>query len=137
MKTALDTNVIAALWSREPGSSSVASQLGAAAEQGGIVISAPVYAELLSHPNTSEAFLDEFLMRTNVQVDFDLSEQVWKEAARAFASYAARRRKSRAGHPRRLLVDCLVGAHAWLCADRLYTLDRGIYSTSFPKLNVL
>jgi predicted nucleic acid-binding protein len=59
---------------------------------------------------------------------------VWHAAGAAFAAYAARRRRSKGGEPKRLLVDFIVGAHAVLKADRLLTLDPARYSLAFPKL---
>ena len=101
------------------------------------MICAPVYAELLAHPKVTEPFVDEFLSTTNVAVDFVLEEAVWREAGRHFAGYAKRRRRSGGGHPKRLLVDFLIGAHASLRADRLLTLDRERYAQDFPKLRLI
>ena len=94
MRTAIDTNVISALWSREPAASQMASLLGRARDEGGLVICAPVYAELLAHPNATASFVDEFLSATDIIVDFALDEVIWREAALAFASYVRRRRKA-------------------------------------------
>lgn len=47
MRTAIDTNVLSKLWSKEPGAASVAKRLGEAKTEGGLVVSAPVYAEFL------------------------------------------------------------------------------------------
>ena len=136
MRTAVDTNVISALWSREPLSGEMARRLGEAEMEGGLVISAPVYAELLAHPKATAGFVDGFLADTNVVVDFDLDEAVWREAGGCFAQYAERRRRSGSSHPKRLLVDFLIGAHAYLRADRLLTLDGSRYSQSFPQLRL-
>jgi predicted nucleic acid-binding protein len=45
--------------------------------------------------------------------------------------------RSRAGGKKRLLVDFLIGAHAFLCADRLLTLDPHRYVQNFPKLRLI
>jgi len=137
VRTAVDTNVISALWSGEPAASRVAGQLEQAHAQGGLVISAPVYAELLAHPSVVPHFVDNFLADTGVTVDFDLDEPVWRQAASSFAAYAHRRRRSHGGSPKRLLVDFIIAAHALLQADRLMTLDARRYKQDFPKLRVV
>lgn len=137
MRTALDTNVISCLWSGESTSAQVMEQLALARREGGLVVSGPVYAELLAHPRISAAEVNDFLLQTNIEVDFDLGEEVWRLAAHGFAAYAKRRRDSAGGQPRRLLVDFLIGAHACLAADRLLTLDKSRYSRDFPKLRLM
>lgn len=137
MRTAIDTNVLSALWSQEAVSARMADALGRAQNEGGLVICAPVYAELLAHPKARPSFVDEFLSRTHVVTDFLLDEAVWRMAGSAFAEYAQRRRRSKDGAPRRLLVDFLVGAHALLKADRLLTLDAARYRRAFPDLNTI
>jgi hypothetical protein len=135
VRTAIDTNVISALWSSEPLAAEMTKRLGQAQMDGGLVISAPVYVELLAHPKATASFVEEFLAKTKVTVDFDLDETVWREAGKSFALYAERRRESGGGHPKRLLVDFLIGAHASLRADRLLTLDRNRYAQSFSNLS--
>jgi predicted nucleic acid-binding protein len=137
MRTAVDTNVISALWSGEPLAQSVAGVLSDAKMEGGLVIAAPVYAELLAYPNATESFLNSFLQETSVSVDFEFNQSIWLEAGRRFARYAKRRRKSRAGGPRRLLVDFVIGAHALAQADRLMTLDPNQYKRDFPELRII
>jgi len=66
--------------------------------------------------------------------DFLLDEAVWQEAGATYAAYAQRRRHSKDGFSKRLLVDFIVGAHAILQADRLLTLDAARYQVAFPKL---
>ena len=121
MRTALDTNVISALWSREPLAGRLSEILGRAQEAGALVIAGPVYAELLAHPRAEEAFVQRFLADTHVRVEFELDESIWRRAGQGFSGYAKRRRNSGGGEPRRLLVDFLVGAHAEGRAERLFT----------------
>jgi predicted nucleic acid-binding protein len=137
VRTAIDTNAISVVWSGGSLAPQAASLLGRAAREGGMVICGPVYAELLAHPKATERFVDEFLTATRVEVDFVLEESVWREAARRFAAYARRRRRSRGGQPKRLLVDFLIGAHAFLRADRLLTLDPDRYVRDFPRLRLI
>jgi predicted nucleic acid-binding protein len=136
VRTALDTNVLSALWSGEIVASEVAAKLREARDRGGLTICAPVYAELLAHPSATQNFVDTFLSETNIIVDFDLTEEVWRLAARGFASYANRRRHSSGDSPKRLLVDFMIGAHASLRADRLMSLDKSRYDRDFPQLHI-
>jgi predicted nucleic acid-binding protein len=115
----------------------MASLLGDSRKFGGLVICAPVYAELLAHPKVTQGFVDSFLVDTGVTVDFTLDESIWREAARAFGAHAARRRSRHGDQPRRLLVDFMIGAHATEKSDRLLTLDASRYRTDFPLLTIL
>lgn len=137
MRTALDTNVLSALWSSEPLASDIARRLGDAKKEGGLVVGAPVYAELLAHPKAAESFVNQFLGETGILVDFDLSQRVWLEAARRFARYAKRRRKATATTPKRLLADFIIGSHALAQADCLMTLDPKRYRRDFPELKLV
>lgn len=85
MRTAIDTNVLSALWSREQLAADVAKKLGDAKIEGGLVIGAPVYAELLAHHKATEAFVSNFISDTGIVLDFELDRQVWLEAGRRFA----------------------------------------------------
>ncbi len=102
-----------------------------------MVICAPVYCELLAHPSATRGFVQKFLGETGILVDFLLGEQVWQRAANAFVAYAQRRRRSRGGSPKRMLVDFVVAAHALLHADRLMTLDASRYRQDFPRLHII
>lgn len=137
MLSAIDTNVISALWSKESAASGVEALLVKARREGGLVICAPVYAELLAYPGARPSFVSTFLETTGIQLDFALSERVWLEAGTAFAAYAARRRKGKAGQPKRLLIDFVIGAHALFEADRLLTLDAGRYRSAYPRLELV
>jgi predicted nucleic acid-binding protein len=136
VRTAIDTNLLSALWSGEPLASRIATQLAEAHAQGGLVICAPVYAELLAHPAASKHFVDDFLADTKIVVDFELDEAIWRKTADGFATYAVRRRRSQGGSAKRLLVDFIIAAHAMLRADRLMTLDATRYRQDFPTLRM-
>jgi hypothetical protein len=112
----------------------MAALLGRAKSEGGLAICAPVYVELLAYPKATKTFLEQFLAATHIVTDFLLDEAVWQEAGAAYARYAQRRRQSKDGSSKRLLVDFIVGAHALLKADRLLTLDAPRYRVAFPKL---
>jgi hypothetical protein len=137
VRTALDTNVISAVWSGSSPSAQVASALAQAGNEGALVICAPVYVELMAYPGATTEYLDKFLASTRVEVDFLIDEPVWREAARHFAEYARRRRKSGGGEAKRLLVDFVIGAHASVHADRLFTLDPHRFAKDFPKLRLI
>ena len=136
MRTAIDTNIISALWSSEPASNDIAKKLFDAKKRGGLVIAAPVYAELFAYPNANREFIERFLHDSQIGVDFVLSETVWLKAAEAFADYSKRRRRSKAGQAKRLLVDFIIGSHALYEANQLMTLDKNRYLTSFPDLKI-
>jgi len=135
MTTAIDTNVLVALWDKDP-SLSLAAQtaLEAAFNRGGLVVSAPVFAELMAAPGRTEGFVSSFLEDTGIAVEWDLGEGVWRSAGRAFQHYAERRRKQRDPGNRRILADFLIGAHAQTRSYRLLTLDERLYKAAFPTL---
>jgi predicted nucleic acid-binding protein len=138
MITAVDTNVLVALWDRDDALNSTAqAALDAAFARGKLVISGAVFAELLALPHRREAFIEEFLGETGIGVDWITDEAVWRVAGRAFQAYANRRRKQKSAEPRRLLADFLIGAHAVENGFPLLTLDDGIYRAAFPKLRIV
>lgn len=137
MTTALDTNVVVALWDKDPALSMAAQNaLEAAFNRGALVVSAPVFAELMAAPGRSEEFVNSFLEETGVVIDWDLSEAVWRSAGRAFRSYAERRRKQGDSGTRRILADFVIGAHAEARGHRLLTLDERLYRAAFPGLKI-
>jgi predicted nucleic acid-binding protein len=137
VRTAIDTNVLSALWSKEPRASDIAKELGQAKTEGGLVVGGPVYAELLAYPKATESFVNGFLADTGIDVDFEFQRSIWLEAGRRFARYAKRRRKSALQGPRRLLADFIIGSHALTQADRLMTLDPQRYKLDFPDLKLI
>jgi predicted nucleic acid-binding protein len=137
--TALETNIFVAVWDGdEPTSDFVSDILDRANAQGRLVISPPVYAELVAAPGRDRAFVERFLQETTIDVDWLLSRQVWESAALAFRAYAERRR-TQAGDPgpRRILADFIIGAHALHHSSSLLTFDQRIYRVAFPTLNVV
>ncbi|CAN5879127.1 type II toxin-antitoxin system VapC family toxin [soil metagenome] len=137
MRTALDTNIISALWSGEASKDELVKLLTRSRREGGLVVCGAVYAELMAYPSTSRNALDRFLSESDIQKDFVTGRDVWLEAGRAYAEYAQRRRASAGGLAKRLLVDFVVGAHALYEADRLLTLDSERYRHAFPSLVLL
>ncbi|HTC49959.1 MAG TPA: type II toxin-antitoxin system VapC family toxin [Candidatus Aquilonibacter sp.] len=137
MTTAIDTNVVIALWDKDPTLSLAAQNaLEAAFNRGTLVAAAPVFAELIAAPGRSETFVSSFFEETGIGVDWELPEQIWRLAGRAFQAYAERRRKQRDTGARRILADFVIGAHAFANGCRLLTLDDQRYRSSFPTLAV-
>lgn len=137
MRTAIDTNIISAIWSSEPLADRATVKLGEAKSEGALIISPAVFAELLAYPTATEAFVRGFLHATGISIDFKLEEAVWIEAGRRFARYSGRRRRTAGEGPKRLLADFLVGAHALVQAERLLTLDPKRYRQDFPELRLM
>jgi predicted nucleic acid-binding protein len=137
MITAIDTNVIVALWSRESVINVKAqAALENASSNGQLVMPAPVFAELLACPGRDRTFLENFCDDTGMIVDWAMTREIWLVAGNAFQAYAARRKAHRAAGPRRILADFLIGAYAAEKADQLLTLDEGIYRAAFPALRL-
>ena len=108
MTTAIDTNILVALWDTDPQlNSAVHKALDSAQARGALVITGAVYAELLALPGRTEKMLDEFFGATGILVEWQLSEQIWRTAGRAFQEYVRRRSRKKAEMPRRILADFL------------------------------
>jgi len=137
MTTAIDTNIIVALWDKDP-TLSLAAQIAleTAFNRGGLAVSAPVFAELMAAPGRTETFVNSFLEETGIVVEWELGEAVWRSAGRAFRSYAERRRNQRDSGTRRILADFLIGAHAEKRGYQLLTLDERLYRAAFPSITV-
>jgi predicted nucleic acid-binding protein len=138
MTTALDTNVLVALWTEDDALNKKAQAvLDEARARGRMVISGVVYAELLAEQQRNEAFVDGFCNEAGIDVEWEMTERMWREAGRAYQGYAGRRRRQRGGGPRRILADFVVGAHALVSGYKLLTLDAGVYAASFPRLAIV
>jgi hypothetical protein len=137
MTTAIDTNIIVALWDVDPALNSAAlAALETAFRRGNIIASAPVFAELIAAPTRTEVFVSTFFEDAGISVDWQLSEDIWRSAGRAFRGYSERRRKNRQLGVRRILADFLIGAHAAAHGYRLLTLDERLYRAAFPNLAI-
>jgi len=138
MTTAIDTNVLSALWKGdEHFSQAAAAILQAAYQRGAMVIPAPVYSELLAGPARTPAFIDAFCKNAGIRVDWNLTEPVWRAAGTAFQAYSRRRERTRESHPRRILADFLIGAYAVHHRCQLLTFDPAIYEDAFPALTIV
>ena len=138
MITALDTNVLVALWDRDDAWNSAAEAvLKSAQSRGKLVISGVVFAELLAFPRRKEKFIDRFLGDTDIGVEWTIQESMWRLAGVAYQAYAVRRRRQDSSSPRRLLADFLIGAHALEKGYPLLTFDDRIYRAAFPKLTLV
>ena len=134
MISAVDTNVIVALWDVEEHDHLAAlDMLDNAASRGGIVICGAVFGELLAGSGRNEEFINGFLQDSGISVDWSSNEPVWRSAGVAFQNYAARRRRGNSGEARRILTDFYIGAHAFENGYSLLTLDDDIYRAAFPK----
>src|SRR5258706_10336249 len=137
MTTAIDTNVIVALWAEDSDLSLAAeTSLEAAFRRGGLVIAAPVFAELIAAPERTEAFVSSLLEGNGIVIDWNLNEPIWRAAGRAFQAYPERRRQQRDQGTRRILADFLIGAHAHIRGYRLLSLDERLYRAAFPTLKI-
>jgi predicted nucleic acid-binding protein len=136
MRTALDTNILSALWSRESTVPRLVEHLASAKNEGALLVCPAVYSESLAHPAISEADVRNFFDSTGVVIDLSLHEEVWHMAGVRYGLYAARRRKAVTQQPRRIVADYIIGAHALLQADRLMTLDPATYRHDFPELRL-
>jgi predicted nucleic acid-binding protein len=95
MTTPIDTNVVIALWDKDSALSLAAqTAMDAAFNRGTLVAAAPVFAELIAAPGRSEGFVGSFFEETGIGVDWELPEQIWRLAGRAFQACAERRRRA-------------------------------------------
>ena len=76
MRTSLDTNILSALWSNDPGAPGIARRLSEAKQAGAVLISGVVYAELLAYPRAREEFVNDFISQTGIVLDLSFSETV-------------------------------------------------------------
>jgi predicted nucleic acid-binding protein len=137
MRTAIDTNILSAIWEPEPNAAELERMLRKVRSEGSLVICGAVFAEAMANPNADSKFVEYYLERTGTDVDFSLDEDIWRLAGTRYARYVERRRKSQKEFERRILADYIIGAHATLTADRLMTMDRRRYERDFPELKLV
>lgn len=138
MTISIDSNVIAALWNDKDALNEVAVRIfGNLIDHESLVVSGPVYSELMAGPLRDEASLDLFFADTGIKIDWTMDEGIWRVAGRAYDGHALRRKKSGAGPPRRILADFLIGAHALVRDYSLLTIDYEHYKIAFPALQII
>jgi len=155
VSTAVDTNALLALLYDDKHADASESMLRDAYQDGQVVVSPVVYAELASDGQfeTTEA-LDEFCNDLRLQRS-ELSQEALFRAGEAFQQYTARRPDglqcpscgteqtvpcTECGtslSPRQhIAADFLIGAHAVVDCERLITFDTAFYETYYPGLTV-
>jgi predicted nucleic acid-binding protein len=92
---------------------------------------------LLAGPGRTEEFVDQFCEDAQIEVEWNVSEKVWRAAGTAFHGYMARRREQGPKQGRRILADFVIGAHALVNGYKLLTLDAKVYRVSFPNLEII
>lgn len=102
-----------------------------------MLIGPAVFGELHAHPYVTAESFQNNLHAAGIHIDFQMEKRAWELAGQRYAAYANARRASRSESPRRILPDFLIGAHAFIHADRLVTQDEGIYQRYFPELRLL
>jgi predicted nucleic acid-binding protein len=138
MTSSIDSNIIVGLWRKTHASNLVAARLlHQARMRGKLVVSGPVYSELMGDPDRTEEKLDRFVSGTGISVDWTLDEDVWREAGKAYLGYFLRRKAHGATPPRRILADFLIGAHAVVHGYSLLTFDGDHYKAAFPTLTII
>ena len=155
MITAVDTNALLALLYDDEHADASESVLRRAYQDGRVVISPIVYAELAADGHfESSAALDEFCDDLRLQLDAPSQEALFR-AGVAFQEYTDRRPDGlqcptcgtdqtvpctecgTALAPRQhIAADFLIGAHAVVDCDRLLTFDTAFYETYFPAVTV-
>ncbi len=138
MITAIDTNILIALWdSKDALNIPTQNALDSVHDSGKLVVSGMVFAELLSGPGRTEDMVENFLAETGIMIDWVVDEPIWRSAASAYEGYSRRRKKQKQKEPRHILADFLIGAHALERKFALLTLDNRIFKAAFPPLKII
>ena len=130
--TALDSNILLALWNAEATAPRLVAALDALQTRGRLVICGAVYAELCGWRPDLDTLLEGF----GVQADPAMPLTAWRRAGQAHTAYSQRRQASGADLPRRILTDFLIGAHASMGGYALLTLNTRDYG-DFPEVPLL
>src|SRR5258707_9561694 len=115
MSTAIDTNVVTAVWNNDD-ALNVRAQvaLDGVFGRGRLVVTGVVYAELLAAPARTEEFVDRFLHAAAIDVEWEINERLLRAAGLGFRGYADRGREQSGAEPRRILAGYVVGGHRTL-----------------------
>ena len=131
MITALDTTVLLDVLVNDPKHADRSESLLAQAdEEGSLIISPAVYAELVPQARNRDE-LDGWLRLTGIRI-IPFTADHGYTAGVAHAAY-----RKAGGKRDRILADFLIGAHALHEANRLLTRDRGFYRRYFSGLTIL
>jgi predicted nucleic acid-binding protein len=130
MITAIDTNILLdVLVPNKDFFEASASALQDGANEGSLVVSDIVYAEVCTHFETQRE-CDAFFAENEIRVQA-LSREAHFLASRAWRTY-----RQQGGKRTRILADFMIGAHAKSQASRLLSRDRGFYHKLFPSLDL-
>ena len=152
MIIAVDTNILVDILNRDKEYFEVSSKyLYGAFRKGSLIISEIVYAELASLFK-QRAKLDQFLSDFGIMLKSSNERVLW-EAGQVWSEYTARRDgKIQCPHcgikliirckkclstitcRQHIMGDFLIGAHARVLADCIFTRDRGYYQTYFKDV---
>jgi predicted nucleic acid-binding protein len=152
--SAVDTNVLLDLLiPGAPHREASGRLLAGALEQGSLILSEAVYAEVAAH-FLNAADLETFIDDTRLQLGPSTREvlaiggEAWRRYIRQRGPLAScpacgAQQEIRCMsceeilRPRQhIITDFLIGSHALVLADRLLTRDKGYYATYFPSLKL-
>lgn len=136
--TSVDTNAIVYLLNQDHALNQRAlAAIEGSRRAGPLVVSGPVYSELLGLPSRTQAVLDEFFTIGGIEIDWRFDETIWRAAGVGFQGYVERRLAATGQLPRRILADFLIGAHSMVRGYTLLTTDPRHYAIAFPTLPIV
>ena len=130
MITAVDTSVLIKILKREDDAAAAMTALELAANQGTLLVSSIVIAELGRLFKTNQLLLS-FLQEMHLLAS-PVTEACALQAADIMRSYAKNK-----GDKSRIAADFLIGAHAMTHANQLLTSDTGFMRQYFKTLKVI